>query len=134
MSTIEEITRDFVGQIEAEVNARVRARLHEALEQLAAGPAQAAAIAAADRVAPLSRQGLVRSTRFPTPSLLAGDWDLKMLKARPATAAHVRSRKLQGEYLGLLRKLTGAKRARVQKAARTGGVAEGIKAARAALR
>jgi hypothetical protein len=52
--------------------------------------------------------------------------------ARPpvrATAKLSKARQLQGQYLGSLRRLRGAERARVKKVAREEGVAEAVKLA-----
>jgi hypothetical protein len=54
--------------------------------------------------------------------------------ARPAAAKKVtpqvkRARKLQGQYLGALKSLTGADRARVKQTAAENGVAEAVKLA-----
>jgi len=50
-------------------------------------------------------------------------------KAKKATPKVARARKLQGQYLGALKSLTGADRARVKKTAAEKGVAEAVKLA-----
>jgi hypothetical protein len=50
-------------------------------------------------------------------------------KAQKATPKVARARKLQGQYLGALKSLTGADRARVKKTAAEKGVAEAVKIA-----
>ncbi len=50
-------------------------------------------------------------------------------KAKKATPKVARARKLQGQYLGALKSLTGADRAKVKKTAAEKGVAEAVKLA-----
>jgi hypothetical protein len=50
-------------------------------------------------------------------------------KAKPATPKVLRARKLQGQYLGALKSLAGADRARVKQTAKEKGVAEAVKLA-----
>jgi hypothetical protein len=50
-------------------------------------------------------------------------------KAKKATPKVARARKLQGQYLGALKSLTGADRAKVKQAAAEKGVAEAVKLA-----
>jgi hypothetical protein len=51
-------------------------------------------------------------------------------KAKKATPKVARARKLQGQYLGALKSLKGADRARVKETAAEKGVAEAVKLAR----
>jgi hypothetical protein len=53
----------------------------------------------------------------------------KPAAAKKATPKVLRARKLQGQYLGALKSLTGADRARVKQAAKEKGVAEAVKLA-----
>jgi hypothetical protein len=67
------------------------------------------------------REGMVAGARGARPAA-----PRKMRKATPKV---MRARKLQGQYLGALKSLTGADRARVKKAAAEKGVAEAVKLA-----
>ena len=50
-------------------------------------------------------------------------------KSKPMTPKVMRARKLQGQYLGALKSLVGAERARVKQTAKDKGVAEAVKLA-----
>jgi hypothetical protein len=50
-------------------------------------------------------------------------------KTRTATPKAIRARKLQGQYMGALKSLTGADRAKVKAVAKEKGVAEAVKLA-----
>jgi hypothetical protein len=50
-------------------------------------------------------------------------------KTRTATPKAIRARKLQGQYMGALKSLKGANRAKVKAVAKEKGVAEAVKLA-----
>jgi hypothetical protein len=50
-------------------------------------------------------------------------------KSKPMTPKVMRARKLQGQYLGALKSLVGAERARVKQTAKDKGVGEAVKLA-----
>jgi hypothetical protein len=68
-----------------------------------------------------------RAERKATPAGAAKPATAK--KAKKATPKVARSRKLQGQYMGALRSLKGADRAKVQSVAKEKGVAEAVKLA-----
>lgn len=57
-----------------------------------------------------------------------------MTKPKKKSVAYVRARKRQGNYLGLLRKLKGRRRAQVRRCAQTAGVTAAIELALDILR
>jgi hypothetical protein len=111
-SDIEAIAREFVGRIEAMVQAQIRDRVLSTLTTAMTGRETLAA---------------ERSTAKKPDKPLATP-KRRQIKL---TAQGLAARKLQGQYLGLLRGLGPGARARVQKVAREQGVAAAIKFANA---
>lgn len=106
MSTeIESIIREFTARVVAAAKAQANERVLSAVASALTGQAGSAATSAkAAKAAPV-----------------AGKRKLKL------SAKGLAARKLQGQYLGLLRGLGPGPRARVKKVAREKGVAEALK-------
>jgi hypothetical protein len=111
-SDIESIVRDFAARISALVHAQMSEEISTAFGLLTGGKKSAAKPAAA---APAPAAKAAPAAAVP------GKRKLKL------TAKGMAARKLQGQYLGLLRGLGQGVRLRVKKVAREKGVAEAIK-------
>jgi hypothetical protein len=105
------IVQAFALQITAAVEASAIARLQ-------------AALAAAFDTAAKRKPG--QPPRQPTAIAASAPRARKQKKASPKLA---RARKLQGQYLGALKSLTGAERAKVKAMAKTKSVSEAVKLA-----
>ncbi len=106
---LQALVSDFTQKLRAEVEAQVYERLQERLGELKRSGAPA------PRGAP---DGPKDAAAAPTPK-------------RVMSPAMRKARRLQGQYIGLLRKLDGAKRERVQETARSKGVSAAIELATA---
>jgi hypothetical protein len=112
-SDIESIVRDFAARISALVHAQMSEDISTAFGLITGGKKSAAKPAAAGP-APAAKAA-------PAAVAVPGKRKLKL------TAKGMAARKLQGQYLGLLRGLGQGARLRVKKVAREKGVAEAIK-------
>jgi hypothetical protein len=112
-ANISAIVADFVTQVTAAVEGSAIARVQ-------------AALAAAFGTAAKRRPG--RPPKQPTTIATAPSPAKKRKKASPRV---VRARKLQGQYLGALKSLTGADRAKLKAVAKAKGVAEAVRLAAA---
>jgi hypothetical protein len=107
---IESIVRDFATRIEAVVRAQISANLSSVFADLAGNKTSTA------------KPTVAEPTKAAAPAVAApGKRKLKL------TAKGTAARKVQGQYLGLLRGLRPGVRLRVQKVAREKGVAEAMK-------
>jgi len=109
---IESIVRDFATRIEAVVRAQISANLSSAFADLAGNKTSTAKPTVAE---PTKAAKAAPAVEAP------GKRKLKL------TAKGTAARKVQGQYLGLLRGLRPGVRLRVQKVAREKGVAEAMK-------
>jgi hypothetical protein len=107
---ISAIVQNFVAQITAAVEASAVARVQAAL---------AGALGTSVKRGPGRPPKSAAAPARPTVAK-------KMKKASPKV---VRARKLQGQYLGALKSLTGADRAKVKAVAKTKSVAQAVKLA-----
>jgi len=109
---IESIVRDFATRIEAVVRAQISANLSSAFADLAGNKTSTAKPTVAE---PTKAAKAAPAVAAP------GKRKLKL------TAKGTAARKVQGQYLGLLRGLRPGVRLRVQKVAREKGVTEAMK-------
>ena len=139
-SIVETFTREIADALEASAVARIQAVLAGAFglpQRRGSGrpPRQAVAPAAPVAARPatgkkqprqLSRMPWFESPAEPSMGLTCIDFGAKknLKKATPKVA---RARKLQGKYLGSLKSLKGADRAKVKRIAKEKGVAAGLK-------
>ena len=105
---IEEIVHSFVEQVVALVESQTMERLQSAVSSVLGGAAVSHKATPAARPAPASEPAAKR----------------RKLNLSPEAVA---VRKIQGQYMGLLRGLPATKRARVKKVAQTQGAAAAIK-------
>jgi hypothetical protein len=105
---IEEIVHSFVEQVVALVERQTMERLQSAVSSVLGGAAVSRKAAPATRPAPASEPAAKR----------------RKLNLSPEAVA---VRKIQGQYMGLLRGLPATKRACVKKVAQTQGAAAAIK-------
>ncbi len=118
---IQALVTNFTTSLRSEIESQVYEKLQQTIGSLRGGGA----------VAP--RRGPGRPPKNPpgtsastAPNALAGS-------KKPMSPAMAAARKLQGQYIGFLRKLDSGKRERVQKVARSEGVAEAMKLAQSLL-
>ena len=105
------LVRDFVARFVALVEADVARRLQGAIVSAMAKPAATPTVSSAP--ATIKQPPIVNTAHHPA-------------KASPKLA---KARKLQGRYLGTMRRLKPAERARVKKLTHEKGVAAGLKLA-----
>jgi hypothetical protein len=103
--TVRDLATSFVEQITSAIDGVVRVRVTAALDRMFSG-------------SPRGVGSLDKTSRPP-----------RRERRSPSPAAK-RARKLQGQYLGALRRLTGHKRSRVKAIAKKDGVTLAIAAAR----
>ena len=107
------LVQDFVSQDMAAAEAAAAARAQAAV---------AAALGSPAKRGPGSRKRLVASAAAPAKPV-------RRRKAPKVTAKLIRARRLQGQYLGALKSLRAAAKARVKAVARDKGVPEALKVA-----
>jgi hypothetical protein len=110
-SRITSLIEDFVRQLIAAVEASAVARVHAVLAGAFGAPARRGPGRPRKAIAPAAPKAAVRR------------------KAPKATAKLIRARKLQGQYLGALKSLKAAAKAKVKAVAKDKGVAQAVKLA-----
>jgi hypothetical protein len=115
-TSIEQIVQDFVDRLTTILTADAQERARETL-MTALGGGQ------------VKRRGPGRPPKADSSSLQLSPAAPPKRRKLPASPEAMRARRIQGQYLGSLRRLKGANRARVKKLAKEKGVPEAVKLA-----